>query len=137
MRTRRRPQALLETGVRPVSTQSRNSAASTLRASDPSSIGAQADGKAALIVNVASKCGLTPQYEGLERLHESYAERGFTSLSVQFGCTGGQHRSVWCAERVARHLDGREGVARVEITHRERERWPATAGLDPVRRAAP
>jgi glutathione peroxidase len=39
-------------------------------------------GKAALIVNVASKCGLTPQYEGLERLHESYADRGFTVLGV-------------------------------------------------------
>jgi glutathione peroxidase len=39
-------------------------------------------GKAALIVNVASRCGLTPQYEGLERLHESYADRGFTVLGV-------------------------------------------------------
>jgi glutathione peroxidase len=38
--------------------------------------------KVALIVNVASKCGLTPQYEGLERLHETYAERGFTVLGV-------------------------------------------------------
>ena len=37
-------------------------------------------GKAALIVNVASKCGLTPQYEGLERIHERYADRGFTVL---------------------------------------------------------
>jgi len=39
-------------------------------------------GKAVLIVNVASKCGLTPQYSGLERLHERYAERGFTVLGV-------------------------------------------------------
>jgi len=38
------------------------------------------EGKVALIVNVASKCGLTPQYEGLERLHETYGERGFTVL---------------------------------------------------------
>ncbi len=37
-------------------------------------------GKAALIVNVASKCGLTPQYEGLERLHGRYADRGFAVL---------------------------------------------------------
>ncbi|HYI61201.1 MAG TPA: glutathione peroxidase [Acidimicrobiales bacterium] len=36
------------------------------------------EGKAVLVVNVASKCGLTPQYEGLERLQERYAERGFT-----------------------------------------------------------
>src|SRR3954447_1623285 len=39
---------------------------------------AEHSGKALLIVNVASKCGLTPQYEGLERLHERYADRGFT-----------------------------------------------------------
>lgn len=38
--------------------------------------------KALLIVNVASKCGLTPQYEGLEKIHEQYAERGFSVLGV-------------------------------------------------------
>ncbi len=38
--------------------------------------------KALLIVNVASKCGLTPQYEGLEKLHEQYAEQGFSVLGV-------------------------------------------------------
>jgi len=42
----------------------------------------QYEGKAVLIVNVASKCGLTPQYTGLERLHERYAEQGFTVLGV-------------------------------------------------------
>ncbi len=40
------------------------------------------DDKAVLIVNVASKCGLTPQYEGLERLQERYADQGFTVLGV-------------------------------------------------------
>ncbi|MEV5428501.1 glutathione peroxidase [Streptomyces sp. NPDC052701] len=39
-------------------------------------------GKVVLVVNVASKCGLTPQYAGLERLHERYAQRGFTVLGV-------------------------------------------------------
>lgn len=39
-------------------------------------------GKALLIVNVASKCGLTPQYTGLEELHKRYADRGFTVLGV-------------------------------------------------------
>ncbi|MFF9899534.1 glutathione peroxidase [Streptomyces longispororuber] len=39
-------------------------------------------GKAVLIVNVASKCGLTPQYAGLERLQETYGPRGFTVLGV-------------------------------------------------------
>ena len=38
--------------------------------------------KAVLIVNVASKCGLTPQYAGLEKIHEQYAERGFSVLGV-------------------------------------------------------
>ena len=41
-------------------------------------------GKAVLVVNVASKCGLTPQYEGLEKLHEQYADRGFSV--VGFPC---------------------------------------------------
>jgi glutathione peroxidase len=46
------------------------------------------EGKTTLIVNVASKCGLTPQYEGLEKLHEQYKDRGFSVLGVpcnQFG----------------------------------------------------
>jgi glutathione peroxidase len=45
-------------------------------------------GKTTLIVNVASKCGLTPQYEGLEKLHEQFRDRGFSVLGVpcnQFG----------------------------------------------------
>ncbi len=42
----------------------------------------QLDDKAVLVVNVASKCGLTPQYEGLERLHEELSGRGFTVLGV-------------------------------------------------------
>ncbi len=40
----------------------------------------QEKGKVTLMVNVASKCGLTPQYEGLERIHEAYANRGFSVL---------------------------------------------------------
>lgn len=45
-------------------------------------------GKTVLLVNVASKCGLTPQYEGLEQLQEKYKDRGFTVVgfpSNQFG----------------------------------------------------
>jgi glutathione peroxidase len=48
----------------------------------------QLDGRAVLVVNVASRCGLTPQYTGLEQLQERYGERGFTVLGVpcnQFG----------------------------------------------------
>jgi len=43
---------------------------------------AAAEGKVTLIVNVASKCGLTPQYEGLEALQKTYADRGFTVVGV-------------------------------------------------------
>jgi len=49
---------------------------------------AELDGRAVLVVNVASRCGLTPQYTGLERLQERYGERGLTVLGVpcnQFG----------------------------------------------------
>jgi glutathione peroxidase len=54
---------------------------------DPASLGDH-KGKVLLIVNVASKCGLTPQYSGLESLHERYADRGFAVLGFpcnQFG----------------------------------------------------
>lgn len=47
-------------------------------------------GKAVLVVNVASKCGLTPQYEGLERLQQKYADRGFTVIGMPCNQFGGQ-----------------------------------------------
>jgi glutathione peroxidase len=55
----------------------------------PSSLNDYA-GKALLVVNVASKCGLTPQYEGLERIHEQYAARGFSVVGVPCNQFGGQ-----------------------------------------------
>jgi glutathione peroxidase len=45
-------------------------------------LGELTGGKPALLVNVASKCGLTPQYAGLEQLQETYAERGFTVVGL-------------------------------------------------------
>jgi len=53
----------------------------------PAKLGAFA-GSSVLVVNVASKCGLTPQYVGLQRLHDRFAERGFTVAGFpcnQFG----------------------------------------------------
>lgn len=47
-------------------------------------------GRPALLVNVASKCGLTPQYTGLEELQATYAERGFTVVGVPCNQFGGQ-----------------------------------------------
>lgn len=49
---------------------------------------------------------------------DKYEDRGFTRLMVSFGCTGGQHRSVYCAERLAKHLRESQSV-RVSIWHRE------------------
>jgi glutathione peroxidase len=57
---------------------------------DPSTQLGPKPGVATLVVNVASKCGLTPQYNGLERLQERYADRGFTVLGVPCNQFGGQ-----------------------------------------------
>jgi glutathione peroxidase len=51
---------------------------------------ASLEGNAVLVVNVASRCGLTPQYEGLERLQKRYQEAGFTVLGVPCNQFAGQ-----------------------------------------------
>jgi aminoglycoside/choline kinase family phosphotransferase len=54
----------------------------------------------------------------------SYQQRGFKNLMISFGCTGGQHRSVYLAENVAKRLRGRPGVE-VVVSHRELDRMQA------------
>ena len=49
---------------------------------------------------------------------QRFIERKFTNLQVCFGCTGGQHRSVYCAEHLARHLMDKFDI-KVTVTHRE------------------
>ena len=53
-------------------------------------LGALTGGRAALLVNVASRCGLTPQYAKLEALHEQLAPRGFTVIGFPCNQFGGQ-----------------------------------------------
>jgi glutathione peroxidase len=56
----------------------------------PTTLGAIAGGNAALIVNVASRCGLTPQYAKLEALQDELAGRGFTVIGFPCNQFGGQ-----------------------------------------------
>ncbi|MFE3636582.1 glutathione peroxidase [Streptomyces cellostaticus] len=65
-------------------------------------------GQAVLIVNVASKCGLTPQYTGLERLQERYAGQGFTVLGVPCNQFLGQEPGT--AEEIAEFCSATYGV---------------------------
>lgn len=69
---------------------------------------AQYHGKAVLVVNVASKCGLTPQYAGLERLHERYADQGFTVLGVPCNQFLGQEPGT--SEEIAEFCSATYGV---------------------------
>jgi len=56
---------------------------------------------------------------------EDYIKRGFSSLQINFGCTGGQHRSVYAAEAVARHLRNKYN-AKIELSHNNKENWRKT-----------
>ncbi|MBU3713974.1 MAG: hypothetical protein FGM46_03405 [Ferruginibacter sp.] len=53
---------------------------------------------------------------------EDYIKRGFESLEINFGCTGGQHRSVYAAESLARHLRNKFSVKTV-VNHLNKENW--------------
>jgi glutathione peroxidase len=65
----------------------------------PTTLGELAGDKATLVVNVASKCGMTPQYAGLVRLQERYGDRGFTVVGVPCNQFGGQEPGS--AEQIA------------------------------------
>lgn len=58
---------------------------------------------------------------------EDYIKRGFESLVINFGCTGGQHRSVYAAEAIARHLRNKFKV-KIELAHQNRENWAVKVG---------
>ncbi len=56
----------------------------------------------------------------VDQMVENYQHRNFTDILVAFGCTGGQHRSVYCANQLARHLKSKFQID-VEVRHRELE----------------
>ncbi len=76
-------------------------------AGEDSSLGALS-GKTLLVVNVASKCGLTPQYTALERLHEQFADRGFAVVGFPCNQFGGQEPGS--AEEIAEFCSATYGV---------------------------
>ena len=65
-------------------------------------------GRPALLVNVASKCGLTPQYNGLEELQEKYGHRGFTVVGLPCNQFGGQEPGS--SEEIAEFCSATYGV---------------------------
>jgi glutathione peroxidase len=74
----------------------------------PATLGDLTGGRPALLVNVASKCGLTPQYTALEALHEKYADRGFTVVGVPCNQFGGQEPGT--ADEIAEFCSATYGV---------------------------
>ena len=74
----------------------------------PATLGDLTGRRPALLVNVASKCGLTPQYTGLEQLQEKYAEAGFTVVGLPCNQFGGQEPGS--SEEIAEFCSATYGV---------------------------
>jgi glutathione peroxidase len=80
-------------------------------------------GKALLVVNVASKCGLTPQYAGLQKLHDQYSARGFEVLG--FPCNQFAGQEPGNAEEIAEFCERNYGVsfpmfAKIDVNGKDR-----------------
>lgn len=58
----------------------------------------------------------------IDKSVQAYLDRGFTNLMVSFGCTGGQHRSVYCSEKLAQHLSEKFNIT-LDLQHREEMSW--------------
>jgi glutathione peroxidase len=80
----------------------------TTLSGEPTTFGALTTGKATLVVNVASRCGLTPQYTKLEALQEELAGRGFTVLGFPCNQFGGQEPGT--ADQIAEFCSTTYGV---------------------------
>jgi glutathione peroxidase len=91
------------------------------------------EGEVLLVVNVASKCGLTPQYTGLEQLHEKFADRGFSVLGFPCNQFGGQEPGT--AEEIQTFCSVSYGVTfpmfeKVDVNGDDRH--PLYAALTPL-----
>jgi glutathione peroxidase len=75
---------------------------------DETTVGTLTGGRPALVVNVASRCGLTPQYAQLEALHEEYGPRGFTVIGVP--CNQFMGQEPGSAEEIAEFCSATYGV---------------------------
>ena len=75
----------------------------------PATLGDLTGRRPALLVNVASKCGLTPQYTGLEQLQEKYADSGFTVVGLPCNQFGGQEPGS--SEEIAEFCSATYGVS--------------------------
>jgi glutathione peroxidase len=75
---------------------------------EATTLGALTGGRVALVVNVASRCGLTPQYTQLEALHREFADRGFTVLGVPCNQFAGQEPGT--AEEIESFCSATYGV---------------------------
>ena len=76
------------------------------------------DGKVVLVVNTASQCGFTPQYAGLQELHDKYADQGFAVLG--FPCDQFGHQEPGTEEEIASFCESSFGVtfpmfAKIEV----------------------
>ncbi|HEX9031919.1 MAG TPA: glutathione peroxidase [Streptosporangiaceae bacterium] len=91
-------------------------------AGEPATLGDYA-GSVILAVNVASQCGLTPQYEGLQRLHERFAELGFTVAG--FPCNQFKEQEPGTADEIAQFCSVNYGVtfplfAKIDVNGQDR-----------------
>ncbi|PKP45246.1 MAG: phosphotransferase enzyme family protein, partial [Bacteroidetes bacterium HGW-Bacteroidetes-11] len=66
---------------------------------------------------------LASVYSIVDQAVENYINRGFENLMVNFGCTGGQHRSVYCAEQLSAHLNKRYRL-NIVPDHTQSNSWP-------------
>lgn len=64
---------------------------------------------------------LTAAYQIVDISIEDYLTRGFSNLEINFGCTGGQHRSVYSADAMAKHIAEKFPEAEVKLEHVEQE----------------